>query len=186
MTRDQAYFCGFWLGDGSASAKLVSGRRYVSLAMNVNDRELAKVTGAFGKAGIVLKWRDCSTWHEAYVPAKIRDWMESEGFIFPCTAFTKAIPESLLKAVEEVKWGLVEGLFDSDGWVTKRGDLCFATRSEELTKGFLNVLGSLGLALSSYKSVRSGKVLFDIYMRRSSKGKLKENLSLVHHKMVRL
>lgn len=60
------------------------------------------------------------------------------------TSIDKFIPEHYLINSKEIRYNLLQGLLDTDGTVDKRGDVYFYSISENLVKGVVSLVESLG------------------------------------------
>lgn len=63
----------------------------------------------------------------------------------------KHIPKEYLRASKEQRLALLQGLMDTDGYVSKTGNIEFSTSSSQLCKDVMNLIRSLGINCSSTK-----------------------------------
>lgn len=56
----------------------------------------------------------------------------------------KFIPDNYLNASSDDRWELLRGLMDTDGYVTKKGSICFDTSSPRLARDVRTLVRSLG------------------------------------------
>ena len=119
------YLLGLWLGDGSSD----------SAVFHTNDVELVRY---FEKKNYIVRKGK----------AKYR-YNISNGFLTDMKETgvhcNKHIPQHYLRASIPQRISLLQGLMDTDGHVNKKGQLEFCSMNETLTKGFEELLITLGI-----------------------------------------
>ena len=137
------YALGLWLGDGhSTSPRITAGGKAV-----------AEIEGYLAEVGVFCgkrrqdKRSSATTFTIDTKP--IRHGNHANGFKGGLVALgvlgAKHLPPSYLRASIEQRRALLQGLMDSDGWITDRGTCGFGTSIPKLRDGVLELLRSLGL-----------------------------------------
>lgn len=72
----------------------------------------------------------------------LKDYLMKEGLL--CKSIHKHIPKNYLYSSVETRTKLLQGLFDTDGYIDKSGISQFSTSSEQLSKDFSFLVRSLG------------------------------------------
>lgn len=138
-----AYVLGQILGDGDSD-------KYGRTRLTTADLETVETVVAYGhdltpRGGY------------AYYFPQLGEKMRSLG-LSGKTSSIKFIPTNYLLASVEDRIKLVRGLMDSDGWVSKSGDVVqFSSSSEELISGMTDLVQSLGgIVRRTYKPTPKG------------------------------
>ena len=76
-----------------------------------------------------------------------------------CTSRTKHIPHLYLSASLEQRTALIQGLMDTDGSITDRGDYVYTTISEQLSRDVAELLKTLGVLpnVNPYEFIKDGE-----------------------------
>lgn len=134
------YVLGAWLGDGDSAAPRIS----------IGSLEAEEMKGLLRDCGIF-----CTNGHvdkrtgvhsivlrgsEHQRQNSIRASLCELGLIG-----NKHVPAMYLRASTEQRLSLLQGLLDTDGWITEKGLCGFGTSSEALKDGMFELLCSLGL-----------------------------------------
>lgn len=137
-----AYALGMWLGDGAAS-----GPR-----MTVGGAEIDEVERELAQVGVHVGKR-CQDKRSTAVsfaistkpirlgntPNPFKQGLKALGVLD-----AKHVPDAYLRAGVAQRMALLQGLMDSDGWITERGTCGFATSSRTMLQGAMELLRSLG------------------------------------------
>lgn len=132
------YVLGYWLGDGTTTNSSISTsdifiieefNRLGYPTTHIRRYDYV-VKGGLGKGlkqlGLQRRWTDA-------VSKKRRSWGQ------------KRIPEEYMYSSIEQRLSLLQGLMDSDGTCTKKGQCVFSVKSEVLARDVLELCCSLGL-----------------------------------------
>lgn len=136
------YALGLWLGDGDTDkARLTIGGACVAEV----EQHLSSV-GVFCGTQVRDKRSSATSFtidtkpvRKGRAPNHFKDGLRSLGVLGE-----KRIPEVYLRASISQRRDLLQGLIDSDGWVTERGTCGFATSAPPLRDGVLELMRSLG------------------------------------------
>lgn len=127
------YILGLWLGDGDRDTPILS--------VGLQDEEA--IRKILGDLNLPSLWesRDPRTQVLRYRFGFKKDWN--------LPYFDKHIPEEYLISSEEQRIALLQGLMDSDGWISKDDNYAvFVNQNERLSKDVLELVRSLGLSAS--------------------------------------
>ena len=131
------YVLGVLLGDGSISTR--------SISISCNDDELIDKVKSLGYN--IKQWNENSDKTKCYgvrgIQQEIRDLK-----LLGCKSYQKFIPEEYLTASIDDRFALVQGLMDTDGYVSKDGSTEFCTISPSLCDGITTILRSLGFTVT--------------------------------------
>lgn len=113
-----------------------------------------------------------------------RDYLEGVVELSP----NRSIPEVYLKGSVEERWALVQGLFDTDGCVSRsngRYQVSYSTSSLALAEGVRRLLFSLGVAstLGAHERERDGVQSTEYTVRVKSSNELKERFFSLSRKV---
>lgn len=132
------YTMGAWLGDGCASG----GSNY---ACHILDSEVIDAIRADGFT--VNKGSAEHTWHIQ----NFTKLVDNLGLLN-----NKHIPEQYLIGSIEQRLSLLQGLMDTDGTISKRGDCCFDNTNKDIADGVAELASSLGIKVN--REERYGKI----------------------------
>lgn len=130
------YTLGAWLGDGSCKTSQIS---------NSDDRlwERIERDGYDIGENIKRKRNDTKTRTVYGLIGLLR-----EIGLYDCKSSTKHIPEIYQTASLSQRTALIQGLMDTDGTVSDRGNFCYATTSKQLADDVARLVTSLGTIAS--------------------------------------
>lgn len=189
------YTMGVLLGDGCISS-------YESFSFSGNDQEIAdevvkELSNEFDSVELTaskVKDRECVSYYFKNNPNYIRkdlwDRLEREG-LSGTYSHTKFIPKRLKNGPVSARWSVIQGLFDTDGYMDDRGHVEYVTTSKQLALDVQYILRSLGFTATlnekmptyEYKGEKlNGKLAYRIYVQ----GKNKENLFRLERKRSRV
>lgn len=125
------YVLGYWLGDGT----------HTDGCITVHPDDQPHLRAQIEKAG--YGWSPRPGYHKAGYSIGI---LGLQGQLRALKVFgNKHIPPAYLRAPEEDRWALLQGLIDSDGHVDKTGRVEFSCRRPQLTRDVIELTSSLGL-----------------------------------------
>ena len=104
-----------------------------AIQYNVNPKHNGS-RGDRGKYELVRNYEVLST---------LRGQLEHYGLL--CKSIDKHIPRAYLINTKEVRIKLLQGLFDTDGYISKEGEPSFSTSSKQLSDDFAFLVRSLGI-----------------------------------------
>lgn len=130
------YILGLWLGDGS--------KKKPAFTCSEDDLEMYDyVSSIYGQP----KTRKCSrhenTYEISYWGSPMQNDLRKVGVLDD-----KHIPEEYLKGNVSQRLALLQGLMDTDGYVSDRGECEFVQTSHTITSGVCELLSSLGIKYS--------------------------------------
>jgi len=143
------YVLGVWLGDGSSrSASFTCSYNDYQIVEEVNrcgieTREYKSSNENSGQFGLGNGDRTQKARNKS-----IQADMRKLGLLHK-----KHIPQDYLRASVSQRLELLQGLMDTDGYISKAGQCEFTTTSEELRDGVLELLASLGLKRTSKTAI---------------------------------
>lgn len=132
------YVLGVWLGDGTASCNAISG---------IDEEIHARVGTVYhryrnpGDVKINVVWR----YHGLTQDLEMADVLDN-----------KHVPEIYLRASIPQRLALLQGLMDTDGTISKRGDCCFDNTNKNLADAVDELCCSLGIKVN--REGRIGKL----------------------------
>lgn len=142
------YFIGLWLGDGCSRTSAIT---------NI-DKEVIDYVYDFARINKLNIRKDGQTYH---VTSNIKggDKFKTRNSVLKKLQSLKLIknkhiPKNYLYSSIEQRMELLKGLMDTDGTISKNGDISFTTTSEQLASDFYFLCRSLGINLK--KSEREG------------------------------
>lgn len=138
------YFLGLLIGDGSVV-------REQALTVTSMDDEIACYLRDLAKDDLRVGHREGSAASSFVFRGKFRkklwDDLESLG-LAGSRAVSKSIPRQYLFAHVEVRWALLQGLMDTDGWVEPKRACYYTTISKQLADDVTHLARSLGAVVS--------------------------------------
>lgn len=157
------YFLGLLLGDGSITQK--------SISLTSNDPEIIDYIKTSDK---ITKRKNKYAY--GIVGGNTRKELQKLNLL-GCNSHTKFIPLEYLFGDVKQRLDLLQGLLDTDGYISKSGNIEFVTASKELATGIVILARSLGVYVNEPKN--KGK-FYRIYMRSAiSLFKLKRKVERV-------
>ena len=150
-----------------------------TLGLMLGDGSIGKSTN--NQSDITMKHADLDDIKE-FIPFKIRheNWggdirnvifipngrnIYKELNLFDKKAGTKFIPDIYKYNSQEVRFGIINGLLDTDGSVTKDfGVIEYSTKSEQMAKDFMFIVHSLGLGGKISSKIANGVVYYRCYI----------------------
>lgn len=175
FSKELSYYVGAILGDGNISRKNVY---FMS-----EDYELIQYMSSIvkqynlGEANENIQ-KYTKTNHKPFIrlncgPKKARDLCRDIGLIDDAGHKQFNVPDVILKSPNDVKFAFIQGIFDTDGTISKynghKSNFCldFCTKSNELAVGCMNILRSLGVSCCVCRSYNK------VYKRMYYKVKLR-------------
>lgn len=175
FSKELSYYVGAILGDGNISRKNVY---FMS-----EDYELIQYMSSIvkqynlGEANENIQ-KYTKTTHRPFIrlncgPKKARDLCRDIGLIDDAGHKQFKVPDVVLKSPNDVKFAFIQGIFDTDGTISKynghKSNFCldFCTKSNELAVGCMNILRSLGVSCRICRSYNK------VYKRMYYKVKLR-------------
>lgn len=129
----EAYVTGSILGDGS-------------IRFGWDDTIETSFKEVFPEANVRCRIKQQSGWHYRDICITNREVFDKLfGHVEGCTAYKKEIPAWVFSASDKVKWSFVAGLFDTDGSISKSGDIAISLASSKLIFQLKCLLSSLGV-----------------------------------------
>lgn len=133
------YVLGVWLGDGGVGTSRIT--------KDIRDKEVVEGIIRAGYEVKKLTPSLCQNWSVSELSLKLKKL----GILQE-----KAIPPEYLIAAIDQRLALLQGLMDTDGTVSKRGDCCFDNTNKNLADGVAALAVSLGIKVN--RSERVGKL----------------------------
>lgn len=175
FSKELSYYVGAILGDGNISRKNVY---FMS-----EDYELIQYMSSIVKQYNLGEAHEniqkyTKTNHRPFIrlncgPKKARDLCRDIGLIDDAGHKQFNVPDVILKSPNDVKFAFIQGIFDTDGTISKynghKSNFCldFCTKSNELAIGCMNILRSLGVSCRICRSYNK------VYKRMYYKVKLR-------------
>jgi hypothetical protein len=165
------YLLGTFLGDGSYCA---------SGAVTITSGDIAHTTAAL--AGLDYTLHDGKDF--CFKGASVKWWRKqlSSLRLAGKKAASKFIPREFLMGSVEVRWGILQGLMDTDGTVDSQGNPSFTSISRQLAEDVRFLVNSLGGTASIgekepfYRDKAGGKVIcntaYTLYIKHREPWKL--------------
>ena len=189
LNFDMGYLFGAIIGDGwiNKSTKL----NYIMIA-TIHDGIKDKITEVLKNYGYSKKPYTISNEHD-FNGFKCHSTKHTWNFkpiadllrkYIGIGAFNKKLPSFWTKATTKFRWGLLSGLIDTDGTVSKVSknsvDIRYCTVSKELAYDIIALGNSLGMNITMTILQRRHKTTKEYYLRFQSKdiSKLKKHLTL--------
>ena len=147
------YLLGVLIGDGSLSSR-TSGVRFTSADEEIVERvrwaidrrfhRVAKEKSKFGyRIGLTAHWTEIPRESQLAVQVEALGLMGKRSY-------EKRIPEAYRYNLEEVRWGVLQGLMDTDGFVNHVGYPMIAQTSPELALDIEELTEGLGGFVRTY------------------------------------
>lgn len=124
------YVLGAWLGDGDSDA----GR------LTVGDADFPAMLAALAESGMIGERRDCRDRAPRMLLRGIRPVLRRLGVLHD-----KRIPAAYLRAGYRQRLALLQGLLDTDGSISRDGQVTFAVCRERLAGDVLSLVHTLGI-----------------------------------------
>lgn len=147
LTEGQGWLLGAMIGDGSMNQIKKGVAEFIS-----DDPELVDAMGyELRQVGMLLRFSRHQHWRVVSVLGKsgrgVKTWLrrQAERFGLICTARDKCLARELMYAPLDVVGGLLAGLYDTDGTLTKRGEVVFSSSSLVLLEQVRTLLLRLGV-----------------------------------------
>jgi hypothetical protein len=150
------YILGVLLGDGSMGGK--NGQSSLTLTCADDQLEIIDEFRSRLKAGYSLKKYNRYGYRltkESGLNNGTNDYIRAlkEYGLWSLGSLEKFIPEDYLYNEEPVRWAILAGLMDTDGFCGKNGEIVFSSISKALADGVCSIVRSLGgIARISTKS----------------------------------
>ena len=178
FSKELSYYVGAILGDGSISRKnvyfmsedyeLIQYMSSIVKQYNLGEahENVQKYTKTSNKPFIRL---NCG-------PKKARDLCRDIGLIDDAGHKQFKVPDVVLKSPNDVKFAFIQGIFDTDGTISKYNghksnfSLDFCTKSNELAVGCMHILRCLGISCricTSYNKVYK-RMYYKVKLRATS------------------
>ena len=178
FSKELSYYVGAILGDGSISRKnvyfmsedyeLIQYMSSIVKRYNIGEahENVQKYTKTSNKPFIRL---NCG-------PKKARDLCRDIGLIDDAGHKQFKVPDVVLKSPNDVKFAFIQGIFDTDGTISKYAghksnfSLDFCTKSNELAVGCMHILRCLGVSCricTSYNKVYK-RMYYKVKLRATS------------------
>ena len=178
FSKELSYYIGAILGDGSISRKnvyfmsedyeLIQYMSSIVKRYNLGEahENVQKYTKTSNKPFIRL---NCG-------PKKARDLCKDIGLIDEIGHKQFKVPDVVLKSPNDVKFAFIQGIFDTDGTISKYAghksnfSLDFCTKSNELAVGCMHILRCLGVSCricTSYNKVYK-RMYYKVKLRATS------------------
>lgn len=178
FSKELSYYIGAILGDGNISRKnvyfmsedyeLIQYMSSIVKQYNLGEahENVQKYTKTSNKPFIRL---NCG-------PKKARDLCRDIGLIDEIGHKQFKVPDIVLRSPNDVKFAFIQGIFDTDGTISKynghKSNFCldFCTKSNELAVGCMNILRSLGVSCRvciSYNKVYK-RMYYKVKLRATS------------------
>lgn len=178
FSKELSYYIGAILGDGSISRKnvyfmsedyeLIQYMSSIVKRYNLGEahENVQKYTKTSNKPFIRL---NCG-------PKKARDLCRDIGLIDDAGHKQFKVPDIVLKSPNDVKFAFIQGIFDTDGTISKYAghksnfSLDFCTKSNELAVGCMHILRCLGVSCricTSYNKVYK-RMYYKVKLRATS------------------
>ena len=178
FSKELSYYIGAILGDGNISQKnvyftsedyeLIQYMSSIVKAYNLGEahENVQKYTKTSNKPFIRL---NCG-------PKKARDLCLDIGLINETGHKQFKVPDIVLRSPNDVKFAFIQGLFDTDGTISKyaghKSNFCleFCTKSNELAVGCVHILRCLGISCricTSYNKVYK-RMYYKVKLRATS------------------
>jgi len=144
----QPYTLGAWLGDGTSANGNITNR----------DNQLwARIEAEGYDLSADKVPHRADTQHRMVYGLALT--LTDIGLGKYCTSRTKHIPREYLSASLEQRTNLIQGLMDTDGSVTDRGDYVYTTISEQLSRDVAELLTTLGVlpSINAYEFIKDGE-----------------------------
>lgn len=155
------YLLGLWLGNGFSSGTgiSVSNEDKDETAENINEASGFKVEfhGCKNRAGYLK------------VDKRENNLFDKGSFIYNLKKYdllkNKHIPLIYMQSSAEQRMALLQGLMDTDGSCSLKGQCSFIQKSEVLSKQVLELINSLGFKarLIKRKAILNGEIKGDVY-----------------------
>ena len=118
------YTLGIWLGDGSRNTS------------QITNPDLEVIENIRNDGYEIIKNKEKYLWNIRGLITELKTLKLGKE---------KFIPRKYLRSSEDQRFHLLQGLMDSDGTISKKGDLCFDNTNINLANGVAEILGSLGI-----------------------------------------
>jgi len=162
VSYNLAKIIGYLLGDGSITRKHGVGE-----FINTDNDIVADFGGLIAKFDCVLNQREPNKYRVSknkHLPLgsfrnPLKQALDEVG-LKKSTCYNKTIPASIFMSSRSAVRGVIEGLFNTDGYVSKQGILGFASTSEVMViqvKELLNKFGIIGTVKQRESSSKFGK-----------------------------
>lgn len=167
------YIIGAFLGNGCRNNKGVlqfsSGNEYVpnkisQLLANVSGREVYAKIKSKGSYTYSFYFENGSRVYAKDITQK----QELRELLTNCYSYNKYIPDCYKYTVEEDRWELLQGLFDTDGTIgmAPRHNISYSSGSKKLIEDIIEVVRSMGDMFVSERSpdLRNNNPNYNIYV----------------------
>ena len=143
-SEDEAYFTGSILGDGSITYYGHFGFLWDACNKGSEDietvvRKLLPEANVHSRQKRSWKYKSISLTNYG-----LYDKLFGKNNVY--NSHTKCLPGWIFSCSDKVKWQLIAGLFDTDGHISKRGDIGIGLVTDTLTTQLRWLLASLGVA----------------------------------------
>lgn len=135
------YTLGLLLGDG--------GLTHSAINFTTEDYELSDHIESVVSPFLKITYQDRETYrcfklnHSPHYGNVLRDALQRVGAM-GCSSFTKFIPERYLWSDTDTRLGVLQGLLDTDGYVSKQGTVQFSSNSDQLVDDVIFLVQSFG------------------------------------------
>lgn len=159
------YVLGVWLGDGGSSGNLFT----------TFDEDIDEMIVSFAEAGVECRVAKELSKPEEYRGAKCSFnfagmWKSHDSMRSVLMSMNvlnnKHIPIEYLRSSIRQRKALLQGLMDTDGYCSKKGQCEFTNMNKGLFDGFLELARSLGIKVTTHKKTArcNGKEYGDVHM----------------------
>ncbi len=164
ISPDLAYLIGLILGDGHVAEKTLNAKGNWIISVFFDNKEHQQVYCALIKQELGITPHNRKHKANCVVStfaSKAAHWLLRNYF---CMHNGKKaplieIPEIILDSDETIKNALIQGLFDSDGTITKNGYVKYATTSKTMEKQLSTELDILGIVTKTNVWIKEAKYL---------------------------
>lgn len=123
------YVLGYWLGDGCSN----------NGSFVANKEQFDEISSRFASQKVDTQVNSVRGEAIHFICKGLTFWLKEMGVLG-----NKHVPEKYFMAPESVRREVLRGLMDSDGTITKTGDMSFSNTNERLIKDFRRLVASLG------------------------------------------
>jgi len=156
IKTSELWLLGCFIGDGSMSQYKKGVLSFISADEDVlrNVKSILETHNMTLKKVRKYRYRVCG---EGKNGKGVKTWLrhQIENLGLGVTARSKEIPQPFLLLPEQKIGSLLAGLFDTDGCVTKRGEILFSSSSQKLVTQIKFLLWRLGIFSTLYPSAEN-------------------------------
>jgi len=155
MSEDLAYLMGLLIGDGTLTYREAV---YLSTADAFIAEEFVRIM--YDLFGYAVK---CKRNGKDYFVSslQIRRFLEALGLGYD-SASEKYVPAAILKSPKKYVTAFLQGLFDTDGYANKKGNVFYTTTSKRLAREIQLLLLNLGIVAGVRPKKTLSKTAYDV------------------------